>query len=279
MLLAQSPKYITTNNCNYSNANLCIYCGSTENLTDEHIIPYGLGGRWVLPKASCSECSKITSKFENNCLKKMYGPTRNLLGIPSRKDGILKKVLIETKTKYLIDTIEEIPLSKYPPFLVECVMEGIPPITLGLQPQEGKENSFAARIQIIRVKNVSTPHFKTSLVKPFSTIDFAKMISKIALGYAFAKLGADGFRPHNILLNLIRNVKPYDPYYLIGRSVLLESKSQNLHEVEIEKDCDKKGNQLIVVRVRLFSQFNLQSNRIVVGYDGKCNCNNCKLNQ
>ena len=24
----------------------CVYCGSTDNLTDEHIVPPGLGGPW-----------------------------------------------------------------------------------------------------------------------------------------------------------------------------------------------------------------------------------------
>lgn len=176
MLLPQSPKYRVTNNCKYSNANLCIYCGATENLEDEHIIPYGLGGRWVLPKASCSRCAKITGKFENNCLKKMYGSTRQLLGIPSRKEEIPKTVFVEQKSKYGVDVQEEIPLSQYPPMLVEVVLDGILPITLRMLPQDEKEDSFAARIQIIQVKNVSTPHFKTALINPFNTVDFAKML-------------------------------------------------------------------------------------------------------
>jgi len=31
----------------------CIYCGSTEALSDEHIIPLGLNGAWILEQASC----------------------------------------------------------------------------------------------------------------------------------------------------------------------------------------------------------------------------------
>lgn len=41
----------------YQPVNVCIYCGGTGALSDEHIIPFGLGGRWVLPKASCAECA------------------------------------------------------------------------------------------------------------------------------------------------------------------------------------------------------------------------------
>jgi 5-methylcytosine-specific restriction endonuclease McrA len=59
-----AQKQFTAPNDKYSNVNRCIYCGTLENLTDEHIIPYGLGGRSILPKASCSECSNITTNFE-----------------------------------------------------------------------------------------------------------------------------------------------------------------------------------------------------------------------
>ena len=35
----------------------CIYCGATDQLTDEHIIPLALGGRFVLPDSSCAKYS------------------------------------------------------------------------------------------------------------------------------------------------------------------------------------------------------------------------------
>jgi hypothetical protein len=64
--------------------NKCIYCGSTEKLTDEHIIPYGLKGTWVLPKSSCLECNKITSKFERIVLQDELGAVRYKGDFPSR---------------------------------------------------------------------------------------------------------------------------------------------------------------------------------------------------
>lgn len=47
----------------------CIYCGSTEKLTDEHVLPLGLSGTAVLPDASCTECAKITGRFEQDVLR------------------------------------------------------------------------------------------------------------------------------------------------------------------------------------------------------------------
>ena len=63
----------------------CIYCGATGKLTDEHIIPYGLGGRWVLPDAACARCARITGIFERTCLRTMFGPLRMHFDLPTRR--------------------------------------------------------------------------------------------------------------------------------------------------------------------------------------------------
>ena len=47
----------------------CIYCGSTDKLTDEHVLPLGLSGTAVLPDASCTERAKITGKVEQDVLR------------------------------------------------------------------------------------------------------------------------------------------------------------------------------------------------------------------
>lgn len=66
----------------------CIYCGVGESarpLTDEHIVPYGLYGLMVLPKASCAACAAVTSRFERTCLRKMFGSLRAHLDLPTRR--------------------------------------------------------------------------------------------------------------------------------------------------------------------------------------------------
>src|SRR5258708_6724877 len=83
----------------YSPAGSCIYCGSKENLSDEHIVPYALGGRWILPKASCSGCSSITAKFEQTCLRTILGPLRMYFDFPTRRQKERPKTL-RLKVKY-----------------------------------------------------------------------------------------------------------------------------------------------------------------------------------
>jgi hypothetical protein len=64
----------------------CIYCLSTEGLTDEHIVPQSLGGKLVLQDASCEACRRIKSDFERVVTRQMYWPLRLRLGwLESRK--------------------------------------------------------------------------------------------------------------------------------------------------------------------------------------------------
>src|SRR5687768_15705481 len=64
----------------------CIYCGTTDApLSKEHVIPKGLGGTLVLPKASCAGCAKITSAVECQILRKYLINVRSRLGLPSYK--------------------------------------------------------------------------------------------------------------------------------------------------------------------------------------------------
>jgi len=53
----------------FASQGACIYCGSSDDLTDEHVVPYGLGGKMILPKSSCRRCAMITGQFEGKVLR------------------------------------------------------------------------------------------------------------------------------------------------------------------------------------------------------------------
>jgi HNH endonuclease len=64
----------------------CIYCGSTQTpLTDEHVVPYALNGNWVLPKASCKDCSVITGRVEQEILREELWHLRTALNFQTRR--------------------------------------------------------------------------------------------------------------------------------------------------------------------------------------------------
>ena len=65
--------------------NECMYCGSLESLTDEHIIPFGMGGDLVFQKSSCKDCAKKTSKDERKVLRGFMYDGRLIGNMPSRR--------------------------------------------------------------------------------------------------------------------------------------------------------------------------------------------------
>jgi hypothetical protein len=69
----------------YAPVGRCIYCGDTVRLQDEHIIPEALGGRVVLPDASCPKCADVTSRFERIVARDMYWALRMKLGIQGKR--------------------------------------------------------------------------------------------------------------------------------------------------------------------------------------------------
>jgi hypothetical protein len=61
----------------------CIYCGSTKQLSNEHIIPINLGGNYVLYRASCESCRLKIHPIETKCLG-YFRDIRYRQGIGSR---------------------------------------------------------------------------------------------------------------------------------------------------------------------------------------------------
>lgn len=86
MILAFMNKgFQTASSTQFKPVSSCIYCGNKDDLTDEHIIPYGLGGHLILPKASCKPCAVITSQFEQRLLRGYWWPLRRIFKLKSRR--------------------------------------------------------------------------------------------------------------------------------------------------------------------------------------------------
>jgi hypothetical protein len=64
----------------------CIYCDQTgPDLTDEHVVPFGLGGNLILPNASCKACARETCRLEGRLLRGHWWPHRHRLNLRSRR--------------------------------------------------------------------------------------------------------------------------------------------------------------------------------------------------
>ena len=63
----------------------CIYCGSKDNLHDEHCIPESLNGLMILDKASCQACGRITSRFEGDYARQSLLEVRTVWNMKSKR--------------------------------------------------------------------------------------------------------------------------------------------------------------------------------------------------
>lgn len=255
------------NHHSYDAVGHCIYCGASEDLRDEHIVPYGLGGNLILPKSSCGVCADITSKFELSVQRGSFWAARIFRDIQSRrkhnKAPEYYPLTIERKGKK--ETIE-VSLDEYPiilPFPLFSVpgymkpegyekgirLEGIASVSFGPRPEH-----------ILRKLGAESISFQPRGDKP---ADFARMVAKIAFSMA-AAVGA--------LAELKSHQSPVLPAILgkaddIGRWVgtitdPITIHKGHLHRVLIHRD-EQKG--LLLGDVHLFSDSQTPRYGVILG--------------
>ncbi|WP_129780355.1 hypothetical protein [Peristeroidobacter soli] len=190
----------------------CIYCGSMHDLTDEHIIPYGLHGDMVLPRASCRICATITSKFE---LKVLRGPlqwVRSGLELKSRTPrkgrptslplGVTRDGATTIESVPIGDNLHTVILPIYgqPGFLLEAeTAPGI--ITKAMYTGHYNHSPDEVRANL-RAEAISLQLY-------YPAVEFARMVAKIAYAYAVGVAGIEvvrGARPVSAILGKANNI-------------------------------------------------------------------------
>lgn len=99
----------------------CIFCAAIDDLTREHVMPYGLGGRDQLIDASCKRCAKVTGSLEQRLLRGHWWPYRKLLKIKTRTGDYPKYQSVKLKPPWgdAIDAkvlMDEVPLVVFADF-------------------------------------------------------------------------------------------------------------------------------------------------------------------
>ena len=256
--------------------NICIYCGSNHNLSDEHIIPFGLGGRMKLPKSSCSACAKITSSFEHTCLRTMYGPLRLMYDLPSRrKNNRPEKLPLKVKIKPTDEwTYIKVEQERYP-FLVTFPLYPLPKLL-----SKDKNSAIrSAATDRLWIRGASPSYnfkdllqelieeLKVSELMPESHAhmeEFCQMLSKIAYSFAIAVGGYNKFKPFlisHIKDRILTNCGDY-----IGCSPRNEISTNCLHEISI---CNQIHGNYVIVRLRLLAKLGTPTYYVVVGEKNK----------
>ena len=235
----------------------CIYCGSRGELTDEHVIPLGLGGNLVLPASSCKQCATLTSKFELFVLRGFMREARAVAGLPSRRKAQQPKTIKHELTLRSGDAlVRELPISASLAFLHLPVfspcrfLDGKPPIA-GLQIRGLDTLHFGKDVESFVLEQGATA------IRGNVRIDvnaFARMLAKIAYGF---HVGADGQFPseESPALALLK-AQIQQPGSWIGSifAPTPESTFRGLHALSLEHRESQTGDQLSVVHVKLFAR-------------------------
>lgn len=181
--------------------NKCIYCDGIGS-TDEHAIPFALGGTMLLKNASCEECRVITSKFERNPLKDNWAVARAVLDYPSRRrdydsetypfDVVLKD---GTETTLQLQRSEVVGLA---PFMEYTLPGFFQPegYTHGIRLSGHRVVAFGPNyMNLVEKYGIRTLHYKVE----HKGNDFERMVAKVAYSFTVGIIGLDAFKDRLVL--------------------------------------------------------------------------------
>jgi hypothetical protein len=181
----------------YADVGFCVYCGRTDDLRDEHIVPFGLGGNLVLPKATCGICARLTGRSEQIVLRGPFRPIRVFRGIQSRTRHRDAPTVLPLRVRYddRWETIK-LPHEEYP-LLLHFPVFDVPGC---LDPKKYRGGirlcghmtySFGPRPEEVRTR------FKADQIEISQTYvpsEFAKMTAKVAYSMSVAVGAVDPSR-------------------------------------------------------------------------------------
>ena len=158
----------------------CIYCGASGGkLSEEHIVPFGLGGNLILPSSSCLACGKITGRFEQTCQRKMLGPFRIRMGLPTRnpdqRPGKLPMLILHKNKPHEERAIQadEFPLTYAVPKLRP------PGILRGLSPKKTSKLTMWVRFSTAEVRKHVYGKDEMARIGTVNSLAFGRMLAKI----------------------------------------------------------------------------------------------------
>jgi hypothetical protein len=178
-----------------------IYCGAKDGLSDEHAVPYGLGGILVLPEASCHACAGITSSIELRLLRRAWWPYRRALGLTTRRPNEQPDDFpVTLKSKFGAPIKARLRASDHPMIILFL----FPPPAV-LSGQQNIEATSAGKVVIRRVAPMPTSVIVDGSNRPLrpgedieypidmDASDFVRFLAKVGLGYAIFERGLAAF--------------------------------------------------------------------------------------
>jgi hypothetical protein len=240
----------------------CIYCFSTTNLSDEHVIAYSLNANVILPKASCGRCRDITSRIENDVSRGLAWQMRTALGFPTRHSKNVPATFPLGIVKGGIEKIINVPVSNHPIIMPIPLFEM--PVYFDnhiLKKNRGFEEGIGLKgIQILWFRDLEKilKEYNADnifIVQKVDHIAFARMIAKIAYCLAVAEYGLDGIAEAFVLPAILGNRSDIGQWVGSSEQVLPENPN-TAHTSQVQSFKNPASQNLdgiILVFVRLFS--------------------------
>lgn len=252
-------------NLGYPPVGKCIYCGNTENLQREHILPFGLSGSAILPKSSCNQCAKITGQFEQKVLRGPMWAVRVYRELKSRtrhqdapkhfplkvmKNGIEEEIQVP---------IEEFPILLHfpifdPPAYLRpggyekgILVGGVATVSFGPRPEVVAKR---LGVEILSIKQAQEP------------IAFARMIAKIAYAWAAAEKKLDLIRGKPFVLPALLGEADDIGRWVGTLTDPIERYEGLLHRILIHEDHER---HVLVGEVHLFSDSQTPRYGVILG--------------
>lgn len=249
---------------NYAPVGRCIYCGGLGQ-GDEHIVAFALGGRAILPKASCRKCEAITCGFEQRCARSWYGTFRITQNVQTRNPKQRPKSL---KARAIYEDRSE-PVE----MPVDATLGVLPTIRMlppgYLRTPAVREKGWTGATLSVRLqgpKNLAvwanSPAKSFEFNQKFDADALARTYAKTAHALCVGEFGFDFFEPW---------LPPYilgqDPNlsYVIGGAPRSDEPEDVLHNLTYWAGKHSNGEWLVVADLRFFAQAGGPFARVIVG--------------
>lgn len=250
----------------YAPIGRCIYCGNTDDLSREHIIPYALGSSATLPRASCERCREITGGFEREVLRGPMWPVRVISKLRSRNKH---RKASETEPLLVVkdgqEQTVELPLQEYPillPFLLFSppAVISASEYTNGIQFTGQITISFGANPEDVLRKLGATQISITP--RELYPVSFARMLAKIAYSYAFAQGALKSIDGESVVLPSILGERDEIGLWVGIIDSSLVAREGLLHRLALIED---KEHGFLIVNVQLFSNSQTPNYSVILG--------------
>ena len=244
----------------------CLYCGTVgetgRTLTDEHVIPFALGGSVVLPEASCHKCAKVTGAFEAKVLRGGLRSIKERAGLSSRS-----KTRPATLPLFCVNGDEnrrvDVALEDYPAVVILPHFVG-PQIAPFADSPAVSDQPWLFVPQMDAAALREKYGISSWASNQMDSISFGRMLAKIAHGFAVALQGLDSFVP--FLPDLILNDRGHEFLRFIGSmdSFGQVAGGDIIHWFQLVAEV-AGGQRYLTCHLRLFDSFGAPTYRIVVG--------------